>query len=119
MTKEETLKAAEVMRRWANGEVVEYKCSEGSDPWVPNPSPCWNWDKFDYRTVEAPKYRPWTADEVPVGAVVRRKSIPTLVCQISWKNDGRITLSNGEVWTPDGLFTAYERQDGSPCGVKI
>ena len=42
--------------------------------WLLTPEPSWSWDDFDYRIKPEPKYRPWTIDEVPVGAVVRRKA---------------------------------------------
>ena len=40
--------------------------------WKHTSNPQWRWDLYDYRI--EPKYRAWTIDEVPVGAVIRRKA---------------------------------------------
>lgn len=75
---------AEYKRRLAVMEAatphnVEYQDQTHHDPvWQHTSIPLWNWVNCDYRIKPEPepKYRAWTIDEVPVGAVVRLKGEP-------------------------------------------
>lgn len=80
MNNDTTNLIAEYKRRLAVMEAatphnVEYQDQTNSDPvWQHTSMPLWNWIHCDYRIKPEPKYRAWTIDEVPVGAVIRRKA---------------------------------------------
>ena len=112
MTKQQAREAAAVMLAWADGKQVEYSL-RGHDTWEPNEAPCWSWAGCDYRI--KPTLRPWTADEVPLGAQVRSKS---------YHPDHRslITTSGNSIHR-EGWLNGYEHStDGGktwlPCGVE-
>jgi len=78
----ETIAAA-----WA-GKPIQFRFNNLQDVWYDvtnkNHTPNhWADHSFEYRikpeppTPQAPKWRPWTLEEVPVGSVVRRKSATT------------------------------------------
>ena len=79
MNDQTKLLIAEYKRRLAIMEAatphnVEYQDQTHQDlVWQHTSRPIWNWVNCDYRIKPEPKYRAWTIDEVPVGAVVRRK----------------------------------------------
>ena len=74
MTKEEVLEAANVMIAYANGKKIRIRRIRSTEPllhilYVPT----WNWEEKEYRVIPDLTYRPWTADEVPLGAITRIK----------------------------------------------
>jgi hypothetical protein len=74
MTKQEVLEAANVMIAYANGKKIGTRPRRSTEPllgilYVPT----WNWEQKDYCVIPDPTYRPWTADEVPLGAWMRFK----------------------------------------------
>ena len=74
MTKQEVLEAANVMIAYANGKKIGTRPRGSTEPllgilYVPT----WNWEQKDYCVIPDPTYRPWTADEVPLGAWMRKK----------------------------------------------
>ena len=79
MNNDTTNLIAEYKRRLAVMEaatphnVERHRPDIGSDVWQSVSDPFWDWDEENYRIKPEPKYRAWTLDEVPVGAVVRRK----------------------------------------------
>jgi hypothetical protein len=75
MTKQEVLEAANVMIAYANGKKIGTRPRRSTEPllgilYVPT----WNWEQKDYCVIPDPTYRPWTADEVPLGAWMRSKT---------------------------------------------
>jgi len=70
MNKEQTKEAIKVMQAFVDGKEVEYK-SRGIEGWDPIITPTWNWLNCEYRIKLTPTLRPWTADEVPLGAWMR------------------------------------------------
>lgn len=121
MTREETMLAVmEMMKwgqsKWSDGVEVQYspKRGAGSAVWTSTDNPLWNWEHYDYRIKPTAKLRPWTADEVPLGAQVRSKS---------YHPDHRslITTSGNSIHR-EGWLNGYEHStDGGktwlPCGV--
>jgi len=110
MTKEQAREAAAVMLAWAEGKQVEYSL-RGHDTWEPNEAPCWSWAGCDYRI--KPTLRPWTADEVPLGAWVLEKA--------NRERRWLITDVHDQEFRSD-LLKLYEHStDGGktwlPCGV--
>lgn len=84
--------------------------------------PCWA-SSTDYRIVElppipAPKYRPWTGDEVPVGIVVRRKGATQRQLIIS-ATDSYCYLPDAGRITYVELLSDFEQLDGAACGNPV
>jgi hypothetical protein len=69
MTKEQTIEAIRVMQAFVDGKEVRYKAP--NNEWLPTNNPAWNWFDCEYRIKPTPVLRPWTADEVPLGAWMR------------------------------------------------
>ena len=74
--------------------------------------PRWDWPNYNYRI--KPTLRPWTADEVPLGAWGRNPQYP----KTRWLIDRTSSEENRKDW----LDTKYEHStDGGktwlPCGV--
>ena len=47
MSKEETMKAIEVMQAFVEGKKIQYGCGGGR--WGVADAPCWSWDRTEYR----------------------------------------------------------------------
>lgn len=62
-----------VMQAFAAGYTIESKSKE-SNNWQEDHFPSWNWEEYDYRVKAKKKWRPWKAEEVPVGAVLKLKA---------------------------------------------
>jgi len=70
MNREQTKEAIRIMQAFVDGKEVEVQLPAGNwETMAPN----WNWRDTEYRIKPTPVLRPWTADEVPVGAIVRYK----------------------------------------------
>ena len=70
MNIEQTKEAIRVMQAFVDGKEVQ-SMYEGN--WSLVHVPRWNWDDTQYRIKPTPVLRPWTADEVPLGAILRYK----------------------------------------------
>jgi hypothetical protein len=121
MTRDETILAAMEMMKWGeseymDGEEVQYspKQGKGSGVWTSTDNPLWNWEHYDYRIKPTATLRPWTADEVPLGAQVRSKS---------YHPDHRsMIIQSGNSMTREGWLVGYEHSTDNgvtwlPCGV--
>jgi hypothetical protein len=112
MTREQTIEAIRVMQAYVDGKKVEYPISDGQ--WATTMTPSWLWLYTQFRIKPAAKLRPWTADEVPLGAQVRSKS---------YHPDHRsLITSSGNPILREGWLNGYEHStDGGktwlPCGV--
>ena len=113
MTIAQTIETIRVMDASINGMEVESKLI-GTYDWVLDKNPSWNWLNYDYRIKPTTTIRPWTADEVPLGAQVRSKS---------YHPDHRsLIIHSGNSMTREGWLNGYEHStDGGktwlPCGV--
>lgn len=122
MTRDETILAAMEMMKWgesdwADGEEVQYspKRGAGSSVWTSTDNPLWNWEHYDYRIKPTAKFRPWTADEVPLGAWMRVKDSPhagrrVLICgtydevtRSTWLSASEHSTDGGKTWLPCGV----------------
>lgn len=114
MNIEQTIEAIRVMQAYVDGKEVEVKGVLTGSVWMPAGVPYWNWQMIDYRIKPAPTIRPWTADEVPLGAQVRSKS---------YHPDHRsMIIQSGNPILREGWLNSYEHSiDGGknwlPCGV--
>jgi hypothetical protein len=110
MNIEQTIKAIRVMQAFADGKEVEL-WYEGK--WSLAYVPRWNWDDTQYRIKPTPVLRPWTPDEVPLGAWMRNKGNPQDRMLIHWvcsQADREIWLGKNEHSTDGGVTW-------KPCGV--
>ena len=76
----------------------------------------WNWADNDYRRKPEPRYRPWTQEECPVGAVVRHQRTGERFA-ITGAGAQQIFLVD-EDYSYETMLKAYVMDaDGSPCGT--
>ena len=120
MTREKAREAAAVMLAWADGKEVECKYWYG---WVTIDQPNWNWEDLDYRIKPAKTLRPWTADEVPLGAWLRYKGNQQSIRFLIVSNMERGIAGYNTHWPYQALLEEMEHSlDGGktwlPCGVE-
>jgi len=111
MTRDETIEAIRVMQAFVDGKEVEFKW--GSMDWNSTDKPEWNWSAYDYRIKPTAKLRPWTADEVPLGAWIRFKDKPQdrhllgwvsgQADRDSWLDEREHSIDGGKTWLPCGV----------------
>ena len=112
MNKEQTIEAIRVMQAFVDGKEVIARHMR-LPIWDTLNSPTWNWEECAYRIKLTAKLRPWTADEVPLGAWMRGVS----------KQDFRWLIhTSGNNDTRKDWLVSYEHStDGGktwlPCGV--
>lgn len=121
MNKEQSREAGSVMIGWANGKTIQWRRRDQNE-WFDIEPACtatilsWDWDEFEYRVKPEPKLRPWTADEVPLGAWMRFKRNPqdrVLIGWVSvqadrdlWLDEREHTIDGGKTWLPCGVEEA-------------
>lgn len=121
MNKEQSREAGSVMIGWANGKTIQWRRRDQNE-WFDIEPACtatilsWDWDEFEYRVKPEPKLRPWTADEVPLGAWMRFKHNPqdrVLIGWVSvqadrdlWLDEREHTIDGGKTWLPCGVEEA-------------
>ena len=111
MTREQTIEAIRVMQAYVDGKEVEFKWA--SMDWNSTDKPEWNWSAYDYRIKPTATLRPWTADEVPVGAQMRPKvnlEDRTLIIWVNsqcareiWLDKNEHSTDGGKTWLPCGV----------------
>jgi hypothetical protein len=113
MTKEQTKEAIRIMQAFVDGKEVEwrYRAIEG---WDTTNDPSWDWVACIYRIKPTPVLRPWTADEVPLGAWMRKKQdvshrwvvIDTgnELWRQAWFEDHEHSTDGGKTWLPCGVM---------------
>jgi hypothetical protein len=110
MNIEQTKEAIRIMQAFVDGKKVE---SMYDGKWASVTVPRWSWDDTQYRIKPTPVLRPWTADEVPLGAWMRDVS----------KQDYRWLIhTSGNADTRKDWLVGYEHSTDSgktwlPCGV--
>jgi len=132
------LTVQEAALAWAQGKRVEAAVI-GGDEWllidpvgecIRNAYPatvfsCLN--DYSFRLAPVPpvkKWRPWTAEEVPVGALTRSK-VPNEILMIIGRNETGVRLAVHDGWyNYDSLVKArtYSTDGGKtwlPCGVEV
>jgi hypothetical protein len=67
---EQTKEAIKIMQAFVDGKEVIAR-PVGFERWDTPISPKWNWEDFEYRIKTTQTFRPWTADEVPLGCWFR------------------------------------------------
>ncbi len=108
MNIEQTKEAIRIMQAFVDGKEVEALSPDKK--WRRTPGPRWGWDDTEYRIKPTPTFRPWTADEVPLGAWMRMKSDRKYRFLISntegfigrehWLEDFEHSTDGGKTWLP-------------------
>ena len=111
MTREQTIEAIRVMQAYVDGKEVEFKWM--SKDWNSTDKPEWNWSAYDYRIKPTATLRPWTADEVPLGAWMRSKHNPQDRMLIHWVN----SQADRELWLGKNEHSTDGGKNWLPCGV--
>ena len=120
MNIEQTKEAIRVMQAFVDGKEVQrhgkkWNPKESLKPdWSDIDEPCWDFDNCYYRIKPTPTFRPWTADEVPLGAWMRdfSKQDYRWLIQTSGNDDTRKdwfvnyehSIDNGKTWPPCGVI---------------
>jgi hypothetical protein len=112
MNIEETKEAIRVMQAFVDGKDLEVLGPVGK--WEPVHFPRWGWDDTKYRIKPTPVLRPWTADEVPLGAWMRDVSKQDYRWLIhtsgnndtrkDWLADYEHSIDCGKTWLPCGVM---------------
>jgi hypothetical protein len=127
MNIEQTKEAIRIMQAFVDGKEVEVNGMLADSVWLPAGAPCWNWQMTEYRIKPTPTFRPWTADEVPLGAILRYKgnnqSIRMLiVCNLQiglcgyqtnypydyLRDEMEHSTDGGKTWLPCGVMEETE-----------
>ena len=114
MNIEQTIKAAQIMTAWAHGNKVEVKGLLPDSVWIPASEPCWNWQDTVYRIKPTATLRPWSPDEVPLGAWMRNKSVQCdrwIIVHLQYSSRNREEWLDKYEHSTDGGVT------WKPCGV--
>ena len=111
MTREQTIEAILIMQAYVDGKEVEYEHPNGI--WMLTPTPCWNWNSGEYRIKPTPVFRPWTADEVPLGAWMRFKRNPQDRVLLGWVS----VQSDRDLWLDEREHSTDGGKTWSACGV--
>lgn len=132
------LTVQEAALAWAQGKIVEVmgpasrewapmiKVGGGDGEYFPGVFTA-SYGKYRFRLASVPKakkWRPWTAEEVPVGALTRSK-VPNEILMIIGRNETGVRLAGHDGWyNYDSLVKArtYSTDGGKtwlPCGVEV
>jgi hypothetical protein len=111
MNIEQTKEAIKVMQAFVDGKEVQ---SMYDGKWASVTVPRWSWDDTQYRIKPTPTIRPWTADEVPLGAWMRIKSDREYRFLIS----NTESFSGREHWLEDFEHSTDGGKTWKPCGVE-
>ena len=110
MNIEETKEAIRIMQAFVDGKEVEHWYYE---MWVKIHVPRWDWGNTEYRIKPTPTFRPWTADEVPLGSIMRTKGLEGRCIIIDtetsddrsyWLNAREHSTDGGKTWHPCGVM---------------
>ena len=111
MNIEQTKEAIRVMQAFVDGKELEHRYN---GKWVKIHVPRWDWDNTEYRIKPTPTFRPWTADEVPLGAWMRKKQDLTCRWLLSVTANDAVrkdmsecsehSIDKGVTWLPCGVM---------------
>lgn len=119
MTREETRAAIMIMEAYLDGYEIQHrikKCDSRSvlkPDWCDTDAPCWDFDGYDYRIKPTANLRPWTADEVPLGAWMRFKRNPQDRVLLGWVS----VQSDRDLWLDEREYSTDGGKTWLPCGV--
>jgi hypothetical protein len=121
MNIENTKEAIKVMQAYVNGKTIESYSTLYLE-WRVAPSPSWNFAEKRFRIKPTDTLRPWTADEVPLGAWIRYKENNQSIRMMIVCNRENGLCGYGTDFPYDYLRDEMEHStDGGktwhPCGV--
>jgi hypothetical protein len=111
MNIEETKECIRVMQAFVDGKEVE--ALNPAEKWERATTPRWGWNHTQYRIKPTPAFRPWTADEVPLGSIMRTKGLEGRCVIIDtetsddrsyWLNAREHSTDGGKTWHPCGVM---------------
>jgi hypothetical protein len=114
---------AELKKAQKEGKVIQVRVKESVSDWFTSLDPQW-YPEYEYRIKPEPKYRSWTAEEVPVGAMIRDREgehsvvwaiLYVVVNKIAYGRDffesnewvlktKEHSLDHGKIWLPCGVL---------------
>ena len=119
MTRNETRAAILIMEAYLDGYEIQ-RCGKHWNPkeslkpdWSDTDDPCWDFDNCDYRIKPAATLRPWTADEVPLGAWMRFKRNPQDRVLLGWVS----VQADRDLWLDEREYSTDGGKTWLPCGV--
>ena len=113
MTREQTKEAIRIMQAYVDGKEVDVQRLLDGSVWMPAGAPCWDWLNGNYRIKPTAKLRPWTADEVPLGAWMRFKRNPQDRVLLGWVS----VQSDRDLWLDEREYSTDGGVTWKPCGV--
>ena len=113
MSIEETIECIKVMQAFVGGKIIESRGRKNECCWASTFSPSWDWLRCDYRIKPTATLRPWTADEVPLGAWMRSKRNPQDRALIQWVS----SQCDREMWLDKNEHSTDGGVTWKPCGV--
>ena len=111
MTREQTIEAIRVMQAYVDGKEVQYEVP--NKEWITTDQPAWNFISYTYRIKPTPVLRPWTADEVPLGAWIRFKKVIDDRSILAWTS----TQRDRDIWLSEREHSIDGGVTWKPCGV--
>ena len=111
MTREQTIEAIRVMQAYVDGKEVQ--CLTPNKEWITTDQPAWNFPSYIYRIKPTATLRPWTADEVPLGAWIRFKKAPYDRHLLGWVS----CQADREMWLEEREHSTDGGVTWKPCGV--
>ena len=112
MNREQTIEAIRIMQAYVGGKEVE--CwDRGLEGWETTNNPSWNWMDCIFRIKPTAKLRPWTADEVPLGAWMRNREYP----KTRWLINRTSSEENRKDWCKNYEHSTDGGKNWLPCGV--
>ena len=113
MTREQTKEAIKVMQAFVDGKEVDVQRLLDGSVWMPAGAPCWDWLNGNYRIKPTATLRPWTADEVPLGAWMRFKRNPQDRVLLGWVS----VQADRDLWLDEREYSTDGGVTWKPCGV--
>ena len=109
-TIEQTIEAIKVMQAFVDKKEVEHWYN---GKWAKIYVPRWDWDNTQYRIKPTPVLRPWTSDEVPLGAWIRFKKVIDDRSILAWTS----TQRDRDIWLSEREHSTDGGKNWLPCGV--
>ena len=113
MTREQTKEAIRIMQAYVDGKEVDVQRLLDGSVWMPAGAPCWDWLNGNYRIKPTATLRPWTADEVPLGAWMRFKRNPQDRVLLGWVS----VQADRDLWLDEREYSTDGGVTWKPCGV--
>jgi len=111
MTREQTKEAIRIMQAYVDGKEVQYEVP--NKEWITTDQPAWNFISYNYRIKPTPVLRPWTADEVPLGAWIRYKRALHDRSILAWTSN----QADRDMWLDEREHSTDGGKTWLPCGV--